>query len=597
MQVQEAGLELSEAERRPGGQLLKLALETDRVEGYNEQHAVAVARLAVKLGSRMGLRGRDLTALKFAALAHDLGERLLKARYLLRPLPLSREERLDLGRHPILGEQAAASQLRLPREVQLLIRWHHEWWNGTGYPDALAGEAIPLAARILRAADTWCALNSDRPWRTRYGRATAEQMVQAQAGIELDPQVVRTLMELLASEDRARRSSDPPFLFAPPENEPPVSSSEGEPSFSSSEDESSVSSSEDEPSDPASFAFGEYSFDPQLLNQVAFDYEYEDEMEPAAEEERIPSPGPFAPNRRWLGFELSVLSRLGFRSIAIPFTGRPELGWYLKFWGKQVLANDPRHWAWWGARALVENRGVVLTSEDVERLLEGAERSRGRLANPALRHWMSEQDAVWFDNLWRNIEEIDSVHRQALARLHAFAAGDYVFSFGAETAHLRRPLGEVYTALWRNQRPVVDNSQEHAAFNLDAHEFVSRVKADLMFVRLPGPGGLYDQRRSAESWRETWVRGGEGWREQSEGGEDRLGAAVYSKEHYLELVENFFKQARGIPRWAIAHADESLVSVGELSELANRFRRRVKAYAKDFSHLLGGSRAYIITAE
>src|SRR5215813_10782643 len=189
MQAQQAILTFSEPERSLGDRLLKLANETDRVEGYSEPHAIAIARMAEKIGAQMGLHGVDLTALKFAALAHDLGERAMKRNYLLRPSVLTWEETLDLWRHPILGEQAAG-ELRLSRQTQLLIRWHHEWWNGTGYPDGLAGEAIPLAARILRAVDTYFALISDRPHRQRYEKHEAEQFIADSAGVELDPLVV-----------------------------------------------------------------------------------------------------------------------------------------------------------------------------------------------------------------------------------------------------------------------------------------------------------------------------------------------------------------------------------------------------------------------
>ena len=65
------------------------------------------------------------------------------------------------------------------------------------------------------------------------------------------------------------------------------------------------------------------------------------------------------PNRRWLGFELSVLRRLKFASVAIPFAGQPDLEWYLKFWGKQILDNDLCQWSWWSSRALVENHSTL----------------------------------------------------------------------------------------------------------------------------------------------------------------------------------------------------------------------------------------------
>ncbi len=205
MQPQQAILKFSEAERPFGDRLLKIAVEIDRVEGYSEPHAIMIARLAESLGARMGLHGSDLSALKFAALLHDVGERVMKRNYLLRPDDLTWEETLDLWRHSILGEQAA-SELRLARQIQLLIRWHHEWWNGLGYPDGLAGELIPLGARILRVADTYCALISNRPHRQRFEALEAEQIIADLAGIEFDPQIVSLLLAFLAQERRNRET-------------------------------------------------------------------------------------------------------------------------------------------------------------------------------------------------------------------------------------------------------------------------------------------------------------------------------------------------------------------------------------------------------
>src|SRR5262249_44964913 len=199
MQAQQAILTFDEAERSLGARLLKIAVEIDRAEGYSEPHAIAIAWTAEKIGARMGLHGVDLTALKFAALAHDLGERAMKRNYLLRPGALSWDETLDFWRHPILGEQAAG-ELKLPRQTQLLIRWHHEWWRGGGYPDGLAGEAIPPGARILRAVDSYFALISDRPHRRRFDRTEAEQIIADLAGIEFDPQVAKLLLQVLDEE-------------------------------------------------------------------------------------------------------------------------------------------------------------------------------------------------------------------------------------------------------------------------------------------------------------------------------------------------------------------------------------------------------------
>jgi hypothetical protein len=211
MQAQQAILTFDESEKSLGGRLLKIAIEIDRIEGYSEPHAIAIAWTAEKIGARMGLHGVDLTALKFAALAHDLGERAMKRDYLLRPRALSWDETLDLWRHPILGEQAAG-ELKLPRQTQLLIRWHHEWWNGGGYPDGLAGKAIPPGARILRAVDSYFALISDRPHRRRFDRIEAEQIVADLAGIEFDPQVVKLLLQVVAEEQASESAFAYPAL-------------------------------------------------------------------------------------------------------------------------------------------------------------------------------------------------------------------------------------------------------------------------------------------------------------------------------------------------------------------------------------------------
>jgi len=193
-------------ERSMADRLIQLAAETDRIEGYDQPHAIALARLTLVLANEFEMYGPDLTALLFAALGHDLGVRKWKRPYLLRGGPLSWEETLDLWRHPILGEQQAA-ELHLPRHTQLLIRWHHEWWNGQGYPDGLAESAIPLGARILRVADTYCALTAYRPYREALDPVEAEQIVADQAGIEFDPMVVEVLLGYLQQE-RERRAAE-----------------------------------------------------------------------------------------------------------------------------------------------------------------------------------------------------------------------------------------------------------------------------------------------------------------------------------------------------------------------------------------------------
>jgi len=308
-------------------------------------------------------------------------------------------------------------------------------------------------------------------------------------------------------------------------------------------------------------------------------------------------------NRRWLGFDLSVLRRLKFNSIAIPFAGRADLGWYLKFWGKQVLDNDLCQWAWWVSRALVENPGERLTEEDISLALGEAYVPHRRLHNAVLGQVMSGMDAVWFDNLWLNVQQIENEHRRALAIMLALGVGDYVFSFtpenrdAPEIMDLRRPLSEVFLALWHSQRQVVDNGKENYSVNRDAHDFVRGARAELMFARFPRPEGLMGLRRAVAGWRETWVRGSvEAWDHLIAGQRGRLGDNVVSKEHYLQMVSNFLARAKHIPQWAIAHTEDGFITAAEMGDVIKQFRRVQVSYNKDFSDVVGGRNTFIIVA-
>jgi hypothetical protein len=303
------------------------------------------------------------------------------------------------------------------------------------------------------------------------------------------------------------------------------------------------------------------------------------------------------PNRRWLGFELSVLRRLKFASVAIPFAGQPDLEWYLKFWGKQILDNDLCQWSWWTSRAFIENQGEQLAESDVAQVLNNAYVPGRRLHNQALAQSLSELDAVWFDNVWQNIQLLDNEHLRALAYAHALSAGNYVFSFNAETAELRRPLSQVFQALWRAQRKLVHNGQSNYSLNRDAHEFIRGARVDLLFARFPRPQGLQALRHTLAGWRETWVRGtADFWDGLIEAQRGKLGDDVVSKDNYLQLVGNFLARAKHIPKWALAHAEDGFVSAAELGEVVKQYRRIEVTYIKDFSDVLGGLNTYIIIA-
>lgn len=174
---------------------LQLSVTTDRFERYNRSHAARIAAIADAIASAFQLARHDRGSLRAAALLHDLGEVAMEREYIQRSGSLNDEERIDLARHPVIGEREA-SRVGADRAAQLLVRWHHEWFNGSGYPDALRRDEIPLAARILRVADSYAALTDTRPFRGALTVEMARNEMTRRAGIEFDPAVVKVFLDL-----------------------------------------------------------------------------------------------------------------------------------------------------------------------------------------------------------------------------------------------------------------------------------------------------------------------------------------------------------------------------------------------------------------
>jgi HD-GYP domain-containing protein (c-di-GMP phosphodiesterase class II) len=185
----------SEKDRGAREAYLQLAAAADRFEQYANPHAVRIAAIADALAEAFHIAAQDRKSLRTAAYMHDLGEVAMERDYIQRAGSLTDEERVDLARHPVIGEQEAA-RASADRAVQLLVRWHHEWWNGSGYPDALRQNEIPLAARILRVADSYAALTDARPFRPAMSETEAREQIVERAAIEFDPAVVSVLLSL-----------------------------------------------------------------------------------------------------------------------------------------------------------------------------------------------------------------------------------------------------------------------------------------------------------------------------------------------------------------------------------------------------------------
>ena len=185
----------SEKDRAAGEAYLQLAAAADRFEAYANPHAIRIAAIADKLAEAFHMARQDRKLLRIAAYMHDLGEVAMEREYIQRAGSLTDEERLDLARHPVIGEQEVA-RASADRAVQLFVRWHHEWWNGCGYPDALRHNEIPLGARILRVADSYAALTDARPFRPAMSEEKAREQLIERAAIEFDPAVVTSFLSM-----------------------------------------------------------------------------------------------------------------------------------------------------------------------------------------------------------------------------------------------------------------------------------------------------------------------------------------------------------------------------------------------------------------
>ena len=301
----------------------------------------------------------------------------------------------------------------------------------------------------------------------------------------------------------------------------------------------------------------------------------------------------------WLAFELGVLRRLKFTSVALPFTGEPEICVHLKNWRIRVAANDPMLWSYTKALALVENNTEQLNEEDLYILLDNAYVPLEKISNQALLKWFNETDAWWFDNLRFNAEQLEP-YKRAIALTVGMMMGDYVLSFNEETRSLREPfsLPDVFRRLLDSLPAPKDNSMRNLSTNQDVRNFVAeRHHTDLLFLRLPSP--VLQTTTTTDpivTWREEWLRGSdEFWQDLERTRGARLGSRVQSKQQYLGFVEDLLRTASHIPLWAIAHTENGFISSEELVEKIARVRKVSSIYTKDFSDMLG-VRASLIVA-
>jgi putative two-component system response regulator len=175
-------------------------------------HCRRVAKLAVELGRRMGLPERDLLALEQGARLHDIGKLGIPDTILMKPGPLTAEERRTMERHPEIGCEIVA-HIDFLQDALPIIRFHHEHYDGSGYPHGLAGDEIPLLARIFGVVDAFDAQANMRPYNTQPSVHKALANIQANRGKWFDPEVVDAFIDMMA--ERGATDRHKPSILHP----------------------------------------------------------------------------------------------------------------------------------------------------------------------------------------------------------------------------------------------------------------------------------------------------------------------------------------------------------------------------------------------
>ena len=164
-------------------------------DAYTGKHAERVAAYGILISRALGLELADGHELEFGFLLHDVGKVAIADAILHKPGPLTQEERAVMEQHPAIGAEIVRDIPFLGEAVKV-VRSHHERWDGTGYPDGLAGEEIPLVARVFAVADVLDALTTNRPYRPASTLAVARRMIREGSGSQFDPKVVTAFMTL-----------------------------------------------------------------------------------------------------------------------------------------------------------------------------------------------------------------------------------------------------------------------------------------------------------------------------------------------------------------------------------------------------------------
>jgi putative nucleotidyltransferase with HDIG domain len=191
------------------GSMRSFVAAIDAKDPYTRGHSERVATYSRIISKSLGLSETEQHKIWVGALLHDVGKIGIEDRILTKGGVLSEEEYDQMKLHPVIGAQIM-SRIEQLKEMIPAIRWHHEAWNGSGYPDGLKGEQIPLSARITGVADSFDAITTNRPYQRAYEPDFAVETITRLAGTRFDAKVVTAFLQAFESGQIQKRTTPPP---------------------------------------------------------------------------------------------------------------------------------------------------------------------------------------------------------------------------------------------------------------------------------------------------------------------------------------------------------------------------------------------------
>jgi putative two-component system response regulator len=194
LRVQQLANQLEPAE----SVVFTLARTVEARDHYTTGHLRRMEDYSEQLARAAGIKGEELTAIRYGAILHDVGKIRISEALLNKQDVLTPEEFAQIKRHPEYSAQMI-SHMRFAPRVTPIVLGHHEKWDGSGYPHGLKGKSIPIGARIVAIIDAYDAMTTDRPYRMALTRQEALRRIQARSGIQWDPELVTLFCSLFAS--------------------------------------------------------------------------------------------------------------------------------------------------------------------------------------------------------------------------------------------------------------------------------------------------------------------------------------------------------------------------------------------------------------